>query len=314
MPRRTTVPAGFITIPMRARVDASTNEAMTPPIAAKTNRHNLWALKPRVDTPVSARVIASSTIAESLPESSSCAYWLRRFAGHACELHLPFCHSNQRIERTAVLTPTVELASDAAERIRALARHELTTPFAVVLAAWQSVLFRHSGQEEFVVGCGTPGGASNVQHRPLLVHATVSGAGTFRALVRTVAMRRAEGATHGNITVPDLVRAFGEHTSQGRHPLYQAGFVQRNSLAETAAFTTDNQHTHPIDLACVWDDTGRSIRVRVEYPAGVIAPDVAARLPAHVANVLRAAVALPDAPISALPMLTTAEYLEKARA
>jgi non-ribosomal peptide synthetase component F len=276
-------------------------------------RSNLWALKSKASDASRSRVHASSTIATSLPESSSCTYWVKRFANEDLELRLPCVDSANRIPGTAICTPVAEVTAEAAERLRALARSELTTPFTLLLAAWEIVLFRHSGQSEFVLGCGTPGGTTVVQHSPLLVHATVSDQASFRTLLRTVAMRRAEGATHGNVTVPDLVRAFGDKTSPGRHPLFQAAFVQRNSLGENATHTADNKHTHPVDLACVWEDNGRSIRIRVEYPAGVIAPDVAARLPAHMANVLRAALSLPDAPIGTLPMLTAAEYLEKAR-
>lgn len=287
---------------------------MTNGTATRSSRTNLWALKPTEDAASPVRLRGTPTIAESLPESSSCDYWLRRFAGRDMELNLPFCQSSHRIESTTLVTPTVEIGHDAADRIRSMARHELTTPFAVLLAAWQVVLFRHSGQQEFVVGCGTPGSANSVQQRPLIVHASVTAPSSFRSLLRMVATRRAEGATHGNITVPDLVRSFAEQTSPGRHPLFQAAFVQRNSLSENSTLTTDNKHTFPIDLACVWDDNGRSFRVRLEYPAGVIAPDVAARIPVHLANILRAAVSLPDAPLGTLPMLTTAEYLEKARA
>lgn len=286
---------------------------MSTTTTARPARSNLWALKPKADDASESRIHAATTIAQSLPAGSSCEYWVRRFAGRDLELNLPFCQSANRIEGTALVTPTVEINAECAERIRALARGELTTPFTVLLAAWQTVLFRHSGQGEFVVGCGAPGGATSVQQRPLLAHASVTGGTNFRTLVRTVALRRAEGATHGNITIPDLVRTFGARTSPGRHPLFQAGFVQRNALAEATTMTIDNKHTHPVDLACVWEDNGRTIRIRLEYPAGVIAPDVAARLPAHIANILRAAIALPEAPVSTLPMLTAAEYLEKAR-
>ncbi len=280
--------------------------------STRSSRSNLWAIKPRESAPF-RRLAGTPTIAVSLPPGSTCEYWRRRFAGRDLELQLPFCHSAHRIEATTLVTPTVDLGADSAERIHTLARHELTTPFTVILAAWQAVLARHARQPEFVVGCGLPGGLLTVQQRPLIVHATVEPGATFRTLLRTVAMRRAEGATHGNVTIPDLVRVFAEDTSPGRHPLFQAGFVQRNALGETAALSTDNPYTHPVDLACVWEDSGRSLRIRLEYPAGVIAPDVAARLPVHVANILRAAVSLPEAPVATLPMLTTAEYLEKAR-
>lgn len=279
---------------------------------ARTSRSNLWAIKPRESAPA-ARIRGTPTISESLPPSSTCDYWVRRFGGRDLELQLPFCFSRHRLEGTTLITPTVELAADSTDRIRQLARGELTTPFTVMLAAWQVVLARHARQSDFIVGCGAPGAVLTVQHRPLIVHATVAADASFRALLRSVALRRAEGATHGGVLIPDLVRAFADRTSPGRHPLFQAGFVQRNSLGDTAALPTDNHYTHPIDLACVWEDTGRSLRVRLEYPAGVIAPDVAARLPVHVANVLRAAISLPDAPVGSLPMLTTAEYLEKAR-
>lgn len=281
--------------------------------AARPARTNLWGIKPSEKRPSEQPARGTPTIAESLPELSSCEYWRRRFAGRDMEIHLPFCQVDRRIASTVLLTPAVEIAPETAERVRTFARGELTTPFSVMLAAWQVALARHSRQPEFVVGCGLPGGSTTVQERPMIVHATVPPQGCFRDLVRTVAMRRAEGAAHGNVPVAAIARAFGEQTSPGRHPLFQVAFVQRNSLGESAALSLDNKHTHPVDLACVWEDNGRSMRVRLEYPAGVIAPDVAARLPAHIANLVRAGVSLPEAPVSTLPMLTAAEYLEKAR-
>jgi len=280
---------------------------------APSPRIKRWAIKPDGETATTFRTPGTSTIARSLPPTSSCHYWSRRLAGRKVELQLPFCHSEQRIESTTLLSPCAELGGDTAERLRELARSELTTPFTVLLAAWQAVLARHSGQSEFILSCGAPGGASSLQQRPLLVHAEVDRALGFRTLLRTVARRRAEGATHGHVPLADIVRTFGPLTTPGRHPLFQIAFVQRNALSENTPLSTDNKHTHPVDLALVWEDNGRAFRLRLEYPAGVIAPDIAARLPAHTANLLRAALALPEAPVHDLPMLTAAEYMQQAR-
>lgn len=288
--------------------------AMNSSPTLSSNRSNLWALKPRETATAASPTHGTPTIAMSLPPRSSCEYWTRRLGGKDLELSLPFASPENRMENTALVTPTVEVSADLAERVRTLARNELTTTFTLLLAAWQVVLFRHCKKSDFVVGCGTPGGRITVQERPLIVHATVSTHSSFRTLLRGVAMRRAEGATHGDVALPDLVNAFDAQTTAGRHPLFQVAFVQRNSLSEAATHTTDNKHCAPVDLACVWEDNGRTIRVRAEYPAGVLAPDIAARIPVHLVNILRAAVSLPEAPIGTLPMLTSAEYLEKARA
>src|SRR5262249_29176277 len=84
-------------------------------------------------------------------------YWKDRLVGAPPPLELPPDHPRPPTPRAAGARYSFRLAVGLAGAVRGLARREGCTPFMVLLAAFQAVLYRYSGQGDFCVGTPVAG-------------------------------------------------------------------------------------------------------------------------------------------------------------
>ena len=85
------------------------------------------------------------------------AYWLSKLAGVLTPLSMPTDRPRpvSLSERGASLP--IDLGGELSDAVRALAAREGTTPFVVLLTAYQVLLHRYTGQQEVIVGSPTYG-------------------------------------------------------------------------------------------------------------------------------------------------------------
>jgi hypothetical protein len=79
-------------------------------------------------------------------------YWRGRLAGAPPTLDLPTDHPRPATQNFRGALHPFEIPPALADAARALARREGCTPFMVLLAAFQALLHRYSGQDDFCVG------------------------------------------------------------------------------------------------------------------------------------------------------------------
>ncbi|WP_275432094.1 amino acid adenylation domain-containing protein [Streptomyces sp. ICC1] len=117
----------------------------------------------------------------------------------------------------------------------ALAREQRCTPFMVLLAAYQSVLARWSGDYDFAVG--TPlAGRNETAHEALLgyfsrtgvIRADLTGEPDFRTVLRRVRSATMAALSHQDIPVERVAAELGLPVLPGVGPLYQAVFVHQS--------------------------------------------------------------------------------------
>ncbi|HEU4561526.1 MAG TPA: condensation domain-containing protein, partial [Longimicrobium sp.] len=133
---------------------------------------------------------------------------------------------------------TVPLAADAAlwARLRERARDEGVTPYVLLLAAFQVLLARWSGQDDFVVGSPAagrtrPAFANTVGYlvNPVVIRARLEGEPTFRQhLLRTREEALAALSTQA-YPFERLVEDLRPARDAGRTPVFQALFVFQQS-------------------------------------------------------------------------------------
>src|SRR5437763_10192244 len=83
---------------------------------------------------------------------SQLAYWQQRLAGSPALLELPTDRPRPAVQSLRSATLDFALPAILAARLEALSRQEDATPFMVLLAAFQTLLARYTGQEDIVVG------------------------------------------------------------------------------------------------------------------------------------------------------------------
>ena len=106
----------------------------------------------------------------------------------------------------------------------------------ILLAAYQVLLYRYSGQEDFGVGSPIAGriaketeGLVGCFVNTLVFRATLDRNATFRQVLRQVRNNALEAFQHQEMPFERLVEALNPNRDTGRHPLFQATFTLQSA-------------------------------------------------------------------------------------
>src|ERR1022692_293958 len=132
-------------------------------------------------------------------------------------------------------TSEVTLERGLVDQLRRFAAGEGCTLFMVLMAGLEVVLARHSGQEDFAVGCPVAGRTSTQTEQliaPLFnilpIRSDCRADGTFRDLLRRVRERVLEVFARQDVPFDGLVDIAGVQRSPGIHPVFQVTFALQN--------------------------------------------------------------------------------------
>ncbi|MFL5383051.1 MAG: amino acid adenylation domain-containing protein, partial [Longimicrobiaceae bacterium] len=258
-------------------------------------------------------------------------WWRERLAGAPALLELPTDRPRPATRSDRGETIGFELPDDATARVDALARREGASPFMVLLAAFQAVLSRWSGQDDVLVG--TP-----IANRPtpelegligyfantLVLRGDLSGDPTFRELLARVRETTLGAYDHQELPFEKLVEELNPERSLSHTPLFQVAFVLQNlggasTEADADAPRLGNAVMEPVgreratakfDLTFTLMQHGGRTVGHLEYAADLWERATMERLLGHFGVLLDAALADPETRVSALPLLTDGERAE----
>ena len=213
----------------------------------------------------------------------------------------------------------ITLAPDLIARLRALSsRHECTL-FITMLAAFQVLLLRHTGQDVVVVG--TP--VANRHHtelegmigffiNSLVMRCDLGGNPPFREALLRVRDVALGAYAHQAVPFEMLVDALQPERDLTRNPLFQVMFQVQNAGKREAdpAHLPGGGAAHNnavFDLNVNLWDLSDGVAGAFEYNAELFDAATVERLAAHFGVLLRAIVDDPDRAIGALEILTAAE-------
>src|SRR5215218_251271 len=168
-------------------------------------------------------------------------WWKDQLAGAPALLELPTDRPRPAARSDRGETFGFELPEDVGARVEALARREGASAFMVLLAAFQAVLSRWSGQDDVLVG--TP-----IANRPtpevegligyfantLVLRGDLSGDPSFRALLARVRETTLGAYDHQELPFEKLVEELNPERSLSHTPLFQVAFVLQNLGAASA--------------------------------------------------------------------------------
>ncbi|MEU8259390.1 amino acid adenylation domain-containing protein [Micromonospora sp. NPDC048999] len=235
------------------------------------------------------------------------AYWRDRLAGVPVVHGLP----TDRPRTAEPGRPGAELVFDLPEELHtelgALGRRHAASPAMVLLAGYAALLHRLSGDATVLVGLPVAG-----RDRPelapligmfvntLVLRIDTTGDPGFGELVERVRDTMLSALEHQELPLPRLVEALSPPRTPGVQPLYQLGF---NYLGKVK-LSTSNGSAHEELLLELNETQGR-----LEYRSDLFDASTAERLVHRYLSLLGAALAAPDASLSALPLLDEAERL-----
>jgi amino acid adenylation domain-containing protein len=247
-------------------------------------------------------------------------YWRAQLA-QVSVLELPTDRPRPPVQSTSGARFNFRLSDTLAESLRALSRAEGATLFMTLLAAFDVLLYRYSGQTEFTVG--TPvAGRTRVETEPLIgffvntlvLRARVQPEQTFRQLLAEV-RRDALGAyAHQDVPFERVVEELQPERDLSRTPLFQTMFVLQNTPQETLALpglalssTSGYGGRVNFDLVLNMQDTAEGLQGFLEYNTDLYDAATAARIVGHFQTLLNGVAADPEQRVARLPLLTAAE-------
>ncbi|WP_370644037.1 amino acid adenylation domain-containing protein [Myxococcus sp. RHSTA-1-4] len=250
------------------------------------------------------------------------AYWKERLTGAPPFLELPTDHPRPPVQTFRGTTHQgLLLSHEEAEALRTLCRRESATPFMAVMAAFQVLLHRYTGETDLVVGTdianrnhlGTEGLIGFFINQ-LVMRGDLAGDPTFRALLRQTRRTALDAYAHQDLPFEELVKALNPERSVGYSPLFQVKLILQNApgsdlelpglvLKEEASTT----NTARFDMTWVVAETERGLECLCEYSTDLYEQSTISRMREHLRELLVGAVARPEEHVSRLPLLPEPE-------
>ncbi|NOK38896.1 amino acid adenylation domain-containing protein, partial [Corallococcus exercitus] len=249
------------------------------------------------------------------------AWWKERLAGAPPALELPTDRPRPPRQTSRGAVYRLPMPPALATGLRELSRKAAVTPYMTLLAAFQVLLSRYSGQEDLVVGTPVAGrGRREVERligffaNTLALRLDTSGDPSFHALLGRVRDVCLGAYAHPDMPFEQLVDLLVPQRDPSRPPLFQAMFVHVNSpwaALKWPGLTVTELDFEPgvarFDITLFLYDDPSGMEARWEYNADLFDEATMARMAAHYARLLEGAVAKPESPVSALPLLTARE-------
>ena len=263
-------------------------------------------------------------------------YWQRQLDGDLPLLDLPTDHPHRAEQTFRGDVARRRLDPELTERLRALGQtHGATLPM-TLLAAFQALLHRYTGQEDLVVGSVVAGRERPELARlvgyfinPVAVRADFSGEPTFASFLKQVRQTMLDALAHQDYPLPLLAQELSLTREPGRPPLFETMFIMQKAqvmegqgLSALALGMPGAQievgelqlESMPIgnlpaqfDLTLMMAEVEDALAAALHYNSGLFKAATIERMLDHLNVLLHAVVDAPERPISALPLLSAGE-------
>lgn len=248
-------------------------------------------------------------------------YWKEQLAGASFYLPLPTDRPRPSVQSYRGATRSLALGESLTARLRALSRAEGVTLFMLLLAAFQALLHRYTGQDDFIVG--TPVANRNRSEleemiglfaNTLALRADLSGSPTFRNLLHRVRETTLGALAHQDLPFEKLVEELQPARDLSRTPLFQVMFALQQAPLQGIEFPDldfcllePESTIAKFDLTLSIDETEFNLKVNLEYNTDLFDEQTTVRMLDHFETLLRHAAEAPEQLVSRLPLLTNAE-------
>lgn len=262
-------------------------------------------------------------------------YWQTRLAGEMPMLDLPTDHPRPATPSFRGATHIFVIDADLTRHLRELAKTEGVTLYALLLAAFQTLLYRYSGQDDIIIGSPMFG-----RNRPefariigdfvnmVALRASLAGNMPFATFLTHTRQTVLEAIEHQEYPFPLLVQKLGSSRDTSRSAVFQAVFdVQRVQQAGAFAdlFVPGRrdvrlelgglqiepfpmpQQEGQFDLVMQLAEAGDVMPGTLKYSTDVFAAPTIERLTRHFITLLGSIVANPRQPLAQLPLLDADE-------
>jgi amino acid adenylation domain-containing protein len=263
-------------------------------------------------------------------------YWQQQLAGELPVLNLPTDHPRPPAQTYRGASVQFIIAETLTQPLKKLAQTENASLYMVILAAYQILLYRYTGQKDILVGSATTGRTQNeftdiVGYfvNMVVLRAKLQSSFTFKAFLGQVRQTVLAALDHQDYPFPLLVERLQPSRDSSHSPVFQVDFVYqkpqrfekiielfapsetgvRVNLGELELEPFEMaQQEGQFDLTLDMVEVKNSLVSTFKYNTDLFEATTITRMIGHFQTLLEGIVANSLQPISELPLLTKAEW------
>jgi non-ribosomal peptide synthetase component F len=249
-------------------------------------------------------------------------YWKDNLGGELPVLELPTDRPRPKVQAHRGAIESLALSKELTDALQAMSRREGVTLFMTLLAAFKTLLYRLTGQEDTIVGTPIAGrnrteleGLIGFFMNTIVMRTDLSGQPSFRELLGRVRETALGAYAHQDMPFEKLVEELSPERDLNRTPLFQVFFNHIVAMGDKAAGLPgleaeavggleDRESKFDMTLYVLEGEGG--IGLRLVYNTDLFDASTITWMLAHFETLLEGIADDPDQCISALPLLTGA--------
>jgi non-ribosomal peptide synthetase component F/NRPS condensation-like uncharacterized protein/alpha-ketoglutarate-dependent taurine dioxygenase len=248
-------------------------------------------------------------------------YWKQQLSGNLPVLQLPTDLPRPAVPTFQGATYSFALPASLSSQLKTISRQEGVTLFMTLLAAFQTLLHRYTGQEDILVGTDVANRNRSETEQLigffvniLVLRTHLGGNPSFRELLTRVRQVTLGAYTHQDLPFAKLIEILRPERKTIHTPLFQVLFVLQNAPMPplelpglTLTLLEVDNKTAKFDLALFLTETDGGIEGTWNYSTDLFDRNTIARMTGHFQTLLHNIIAQPDARLSNLDILAEAE-------
>ncbi len=258
---------------------------------------------------------------QSSARTTQLEYWRKQLQDCPCELSLPTDYPRPAVQTFQGARLSFVLSGELSHQLGLLAQKQGATVFMTLLAAFNVLLYRYSGQKDILVGSTvTSRDRAEISNliglfvNNLVFRTKLSGNPSFRELLDQVKETTIAALAHQELPFEDLVEQLQPERNLSQNALFQVMFILHNTPNQSIQIPglviepLETQHsTTRFDLSLDMYETPSGLRGSLEYSTDLFQSATIERFVQHFQRLLQGIVENPEQSIAELPILTERE-------
>jgi non-ribosomal peptide synthetase component F len=252
-------------------------------------------------------------------------YWKKQLGGRLPVVDLAGDHPRPLVPSYRGTSKLILLPADLCDSLKALSKHEGVTLFMALLAAFKTLLYKYTGEEDIIVATAAVN-RSRAEIEPLIgffvnmlpMRTDLSGNPRFRELLWRVREVALGAYTHQEMPFEKLVEEIQPERDLRQMPLFNIAFGMQKAPIEKLLLSrlkirpmAGGHDAARIDLSLWITESAEAMWARWNYSTDLFEEEAIVRMHGHFETLLSNIIARPDAPLDKLEMLSESEKTQQ---
>ncbi|MFC4547674.1 condensation domain-containing protein, partial [Paenactinomyces guangxiensis] len=247
-------------------------------------------------------------------------YWLSQFSGELPVLELPTDEPRPVVQKFDGDVFTFTLNEELTQKLKQLATEQRATLYMTLLAAYNILLMKYTGQEDVIIGSPIAGRPHTDLERlvgmfvnTLAIRNFPKRNQTFAEFLASVKEQVLGAYQHADYPLEDLVEKLDVRRDLSRNPLFDTLFVMQNmDLSELKipglTFKAFDQEWKTAKFDLTWGVTeGKALQIAVEYSTSLFNRMTVQKMAGHFTHILEQIINQPAIRLSEIELVTETE-------